>query len=348
MNGDDGICKKKTFDKIFSTTLAHSYFDNVLSVDLHIPILFLNFDFDKVEISDTVCIERMSDPFQLARYPILNPASGVFDSVLQAATHCLVLKNFYLNNRDYFSLKMYISNPEIYPLTKIDNFFAAIRIIKGIDTGYCQLLLRPINWAADFKGDLPSLEGTSINAYPSKFEKHYWQKLVPEIDKDSAKEIGLLFLKLEALTKKSVKIAVDRLNLCYLRDIDEDAILDATIGLESIFSDDNRQEMTHKLAMRVGALAKVEDFFKRTPYQVFKDIKKIYSYRSAIVHGSESTEKLKKIKVNQDSVIPTNKLAVDYLRLSIKAVINNPDYQNPSQIDESLLLCARETESDDI
>ena len=329
---------EEKFDQIYDL-LAHSFFDEILPVDIHIPILFTKFDFDVIELSDSASIERMTDPFHLARYSIKNFGSGVHETVLSKATHCLVLKNFSLQNRNYFSLLSVFSNPQNYPLKLINDFFAAIRLITGVDTGYCQLILQPIGWAIDFFGDLPSLVGTSIKEYPSWFDNYHWLKEeFPSITIEAAKEIGCLFVKLQDIEEKSVQIAIDRLNLCFLRVHDEDSILDATIGLESLLSDDNHQETTHKLAMRIGALAKAEKYPNRTPYQVFKDIKYIYGYRSSVVHGSSKPEKKKEIKLDQNLEIPTSKLALDYLQFSIKALVNNPNFRNPEYIDEILLL----------
>jgi len=49
----------------------------------------------------------------------------------------------------------------------------------------------------------------------------------------------------------------------YLRNDEQNIILDATIGIETLHFDDNRQEMTHKLAMRIGALAKLSYYLSK-------------------------------------------------------------------------------------
>jgi hypothetical protein len=238
-------------------------------------------------------------------------------------------------------LKSYerLLNIHAFPLETINNFFAAIRLVTGVHTGYSQVLLRPVNWAIHYKGNLPPVAGTSIRAYPSWFENYYWlENNIPEVNEASAKEIGNLYLKLLNIKENSIHIAVKRLNLCFLREDDEDYILDATIGLESLLSDDNRQEMTHKLAMRMGALAKLDSKSERNPVQVFHEIKKIYSYRSALVHGSSQSSKNKEIVRNDNSTMSTGALAVEYLRMAIKILIENPKYRKPASIDEDLLL----------
>ena len=51
---------------------------------------------------------------------------------------------------------------------------------------------------------------------------------------------------------------MNRLNLSSLRTIDEDGIIDAMIAMEALLSDE-RQEMTHKVVMRLAALYKTAD-----------------------------------------------------------------------------------------
>lgn len=46
-----------------------------------------------------------------------------------------------------------------YPLPLIDIFFAALRIVTNADTGYAQLVVRPKEWAINYKADLPPLAG---------------------------------------------------------------------------------------------------------------------------------------------------------------------------------------------
>lgn len=125
-----------------------------------------------------------------------------------------------------------------------------------------------------------------------------------------------------------------------VRDSEEDSLLDATIALEAlILSDGGVQEMTHKLAMRIGALSKLDVDFEKEPKIVFSDVKKIYQYRLSIVHGNKNVDKNRYIQINTEEKIPTATLAVEYLKLSLKILLNNPDYITyPNKIDENLLL----------
>ena len=113
--------------------------------------------------------------------------------------------------------------------------------------------------------------------------------------------------------------------------------MDATIALEALLSDDDNQEMTHKIAMRLGALSKISNDFGKTPQQVYKDMKQIYAYRSAIVHGSKYAEKKRVIKIDNEE-IGVHSLAVQFLRKTLKILIENPAFREVKKIDEDLLL----------
>lgn len=329
---------RKNFDSIYSEYVA-SIFDEKLYIDICVPILFLKFNFDELILSPACKIERMDNSFQLARAPIQNYGAGVHKSVLSASSHILVLEKWYIPNNNQWQLSELMSSVSAYPDKYINNFFAAVRIATSLDTGYAQLLMRPKGWAKDYKAYLPPLYGTSIRAYPSKFENYYWNKKdIPELSSDVCQEIGSIYTKLSEAKENTIGIAIRRLNQCFLREEEEDSIIDATIGLEALLTDDDRQEITHKLAMRIGALSKLaKDQFKK-PYDVFREIKKVYACRSAVIHGSSKTAKKKEIRIDESRSIPTRDLAIEYLRKVLKILIAHPTYRDPKEIDKKLLL----------
>jgi hypothetical protein len=76
----------------------------------------------------------------------------------------------------------------------------------------------------------------------------------------------------------------------------------------------------------------------KTPCQAFSDVKKIYAYRSAIVHGSKNLESKRVIRVDEENVINTHVLAVTYLRMMLKVLLGNSEFRDPKKVDEKLLL----------
>jgi len=319
--------------------LESAVFNEVLPVEIVIPILFIKFSFDSVAIADNASIERMSADFQLARYKIGSNGMGINSTVLGAATHALVLKGWDLKNHRFYEALNAFHIASGYPTDQIDKFFTAVRVVTGASTGYAQLLLRPDGWAHDYEAHLPPVEGTSVRRYPIWFENHHWlTPQLPTLTTQQATEIGHVFSKLQASEDKRILIATQRLNSCLIRETEEDSILDATIAMEALLSDDERQEMTHKLALRMAALLSLYKTGQQTPVEVFRAVKQIYRYRSAVVHGSGKITDKHEIAISDKEKIPTVTLAINYLRMAINILIDNPQYLKARKIDEELLL----------
>lgn len=125
-----------------------------------------------------------------------------------------------------------------------------------------------------------------------------------------------------------------------MREEEEDAILDATIGLEILLSDGDTQEVTHKLALRLAALSTLVLGYEYQAATIFRNVKRtIYPYRSAVVHGNESrASKTREIRTEAGEAIPAVKLAIEYLGMTIRAVAAHPEYLDLALIDEKLLL----------
>lgn len=329
---------ESAFQKIYEP-YEQFIFHEMLGFEIYVPILFLKFDFDEIILDHNTGLKKMDELFQLSRASIGSYDEGVHKRVLSAATHALVLSGWEVKNQDEWTLSNLFGEISVYPINLIDKFFAALRIVTGHYTGYAQIIIKPKDWAHDYKADLEPIHGTSIKAYPDWFGRDYWNnKNIPELDKIIAGKVGKIYSGLLNAEENSVDLAAKRLNLCFLRNDEQDTILDATIGLETLLSDDNRQEMTHKLAMRIGALAKLSDFPSKSPYQVFQDIKDIYSYRSAIVHGSTKAVKKREIISVTNEHTPASSMAIEYLRFTLDTLIKNAKYRDPKKIDEDLLL----------
>ena len=314
-------------------------FDESLNIDILVPILFVDCEFDVREIADGIKIQRIDDKFHLARSKVRSRNVSVHDSVLSSSTHGLVLENWSVPNADRMLWFDILDNPRAYPLDKIDKFFGAVRIVTGLDTGYAQVLAAAKGWIRNPKADLPYVEGATVRRYPTRLEDYYWnQESIPVVSPEQVETIAKIYAGLENAKEKSIDIAVKRLNLCLVRDSEKDSVLDATIALEALLSDDGNQEMTHKLAMRVGALSKLSVSFGKTPQQAFKDVKSIYSYRSAIVHGSKSVDKKRVIRIDAENEVPAHSLAVEYVRKLLQILIENPKFRDVKRIDDELLL----------
>jgi hypothetical protein len=67
-------------------------------------------------------------------------------------------------------------------------------------------------------------------------------------------------------------------------------------------------------------------------------VKKIYDYRSAIIHGSTKVSKKREIELeHQSGKIETVELANNYLREILNILLNNPRFLDPSVIDREMI-----------
>ncbi|HJP66419.1 MAG TPA: hypothetical protein VKA30_08970 [Actinomycetota bacterium] len=221
----------------------------------------------------------------------------------------------------------------------VDRFFAALRIATGIETGYAQIVLRPIGWAEDYLGTLPPLiPGPVVRRYPPRFDDYGWLvKDRPVVTESQLTEVKDVFAALRDAAPQ-VLLATDRLNSAMLRSDEADSILDICIGLESLLTSDESTEVTHKLALRVAALLALSDG-SRPPADVFSSVKRIYKYRSRLVHGRADAAALAYSQDRGERVV-TVTLAREYLRQIIRTLLDYPKYLDPNLIDRDLIAAS--------
>lgn len=342
---DRYIHKFKTFEyqnqsaeEVIRPVLSY-IFDVRLRIDICVPILFLDFGIDEHELTGGLAIVRISEEQHLARSKVNSYNTSAHKSVVHAATHALVLKDWYVTNTERMWDFNILSDARAYPRDFIDRFFGAIRICSASKTGYGQIYSVYKGWEHHPKADLPCIQGVTVRAYPSDFEDYHWNiDQVPVISGDQLDQITEVFEQLSKASENSIILSLKRLNRCLVRDNEEDAVLDATIALEALLSDDGKQEVTHKLAMRVGALAGFDVSFGRNAAEAFRDIKSIYGYRSAIIHGSKNIEKSRMVKIDDQTHKPAYNLSIDYVRLVLRVLLADERFRDPRQIDQELLL----------
>ncbi len=118
-----------------------------------------------------------------------------------------------------------------------------------------------------------------------------------------------------------IEIAIRRFNYLYERKNPEDNLIDCTIGFEALYLHRANQELGYKLAMRSARLLEEKDLEKRKT--AFTFIKKAYTERSKIVHGSK--KQTKTIDLGDGNTISTKDFIFVmemYLRRSIRLFID--------------------------
>lgn len=329
---------EKSFLEIIELRTNFAFLDE-LPITIYIPILFLNFDIEKYDLVDGVSIQRMSDLLHISRVTAKSNNVLVHDCVLDGATHALVIEKYHVNNRDKDSISC-LYYKQAYPNDLVQSFFSALRLVTDYKTGYAQIFSKPENWITDFREKLLNIRGCSVREFPYEFEiNRYWlNDNFPNITLDQLDIIKYFYGKLSNNNHKSIPIALKRLNSCMLRHDEEDTVLDATIALEVLLSDDGKTEMTHKLALRIAALSKLDSNCKEKPKEIFVKIKKVYTYRSDIVHGTKNLSKSKVIKIPESPELKTVDVAIEMLKMVLRVLLCNDKYLDAKSIDEDLLL----------
>lgn len=317
-----------------------------LEFEIVIPLLCLAVADDSIRISKNARIERMDESFQLARSRKRSVTAAPHELVTGAATHALVLEGWSIQNCTYIYRMRTCGDIRAFAdlLNIIDIYFASLRTVSAIDTGYAQLIAKPIGWGDHWKAGLPQLYSVSARRYPDSLEQFGWLRTPTPLSKANCEEIGQLAYKLMQTPRLS--IAVKRLNAAFLRQTEEDSILDVTMALESILTSDSMTEITHRLAMRVAALCKLDPFEDYDAERVFWLCKRIYDYRSAVVHGGKDLEKKRVLQPHKDRYIYAIRTGINLLRHIIKFMSNNTKYlAHADELDKYLLSGKTDDES---
>lgn len=316
-----------------------SVFWEKLPINIVVPILGLVFSFDELELGNNTNIEKIADLIQLARNNRSTYTVSTHDTVIGAATHSLVLKDWTIANKTLDQRQESLNDIGIYSavMLQIERFFAALRAETSAETGYSQIVIIPIGWADSWQAHLPHVDVVTVRAYPDYFEKHSWLQTPPTIDENTCKNVAEIFNVLINPPDNRLVLAARRLNAAVLRTNEEDSILDVTMGLETLLTSDTRTEITYKLAMRAAALSTIEEFEGLSPKNVFKYCKRVYDYRSEVIHGSKKAKKKRIIKLGEEKEISVVRLGVDILRCAIKALSHHVEYLNPEKLDKLLI-----------
>lgn len=254
-------------------------FEPELPVDVVVPILLRSFDFDRLELSDTVRIERMTEATHVARASELH--STINPYLQSAALHAVVVSGTTIQNVRP-GLRG-IADDEELDTRLVQLAFQALEVASSIPVGYAQVLLRPLGWADRWLHDLPPLiRFSTLRRYPPALDQAAWNNVGRSI---TAAELATLPRIFENLAKAEprVTLAARRLFQSDLRDDADDVLIDACIGIEALLGRD-RDELTHRISQR-AAVALSGGSTRADPRKIYDIAKKIYVERSVVVHG---------------------------------------------------------------
>lgn len=335
MNGS--VFDKEKFQAIYEP-IENYIFSDKLSFDISVPILFVQFETEYFELTPTIAIRKIDSEVQRSRHKVTEYSPAIVDRVYMSATHELVLKDYFYNRPETW-LQSPFSQAHIYPISIVEKFITVLKITTDCTSGFAQFLIHPKDWTSHYNGDLKSLKGASIRSYPIYFDDYYWNNTsFPKVSAEQLAELGKLFTSALFATENKLEFAFKRFYKSIMRQEEEDIIVDLIIALEMLLSNNEKNEITHKLALRISALLCHHKSEKYEPIQVFQNVKKIYAYRSSIVHGSHKATIKREIKVEENVLVPLVNLAKDYLRDILKIVITDAKYLKPEEIDRLLLV----------
>lgn len=193
-----------------------------------------------------VSIEKMSEETHRMRALSLN-SSEVNPFLASAATHALVLHNQKFDNSDGDLARQTRLSYALPGREVADRFFQALKIASGGECGYAQICLRPLDWATDWKLDLPPVERVgTFNAYPRSFTGG-WTTEGVTVDAKALAELPMLLTQLQATIPRA-QLAARRLRQTSMRENRDDIVIDACIGIEALVGEEH-DELVHRMGL---------------------------------------------------------------------------------------------------
>lgn len=319
-------------------TLASSIAWGLVTPEPHIetvaPLLLARFeDEERVDLVGYLALEKMSETF--IREKARARSGNQLDSTLSdCATHALVRTGHYLVDRK----RPWRLKEATWPTQDFDLFLSCLRAATGTDTGYNQIVVRPVGWDQGFRADLRELaRNLEQSNYPRRIGQHGWLSETPFVSTEELRQADALYEVVQGLDSvHPIRVALRRLSTGMLRSEPSDALLDYCIGLEALLGEDSPSEVTHKLALRAAAVLRATDE-DADAREVFDAVKLVYRTRSKVVHGR--TGKNPEITIGSTTLTATE-AALFVLRRALQAVILNRSIWKPKAVDELLILGA--------
>jgi hypothetical protein len=311
--------------------LEPSILSNELNGDLLFPIALRKLDTDtEIYVSPDIVIEPLTRDVQLARAISVGGSSDVNPFLVAAATHAIVLKNQKFANAEgplRRILSFYYAPPG---MAAADLVCEALSIASGLDVGYSQVCLRPNGWADEtWRLGLPAItDPATVTRYPRRLNEQGWNKQHDPISAEALERLPAIFLALESADRRA-QLASRRLAQTSRRERADDVLIDACIGIEALLGKEHA-ELVHRMGLRAATALSAVGW---KPTVAYEALKKIYAYRSTIVHGDEPKKTTVTIDGEEYSAHLT---AVNLLRELLKAHVSAVPPWTPDSLDEDL------------
>lgn len=327
-----------TFELLYAEWIAAVVPDR-LPIELIVPLVLVTSDVESFALSDRISLRKLDTPLQLARNTQRSFTSSAHEVVIGAATHALFLSGWFVPNATRSERDNTLFSADAFEPVRdsLEMAMAALRVASGASFGYAQLIARPVGWADRWKAGLPTVYVSSVRAYPDHFENYGWLCPPDRLDESHCTKARVVLQALTDGSAPQLAFAARRLNLAFIRSSTEDAIVDATIGLEALVSDKSPAEISYKFRMRLAALAAAGRFEELSPRDVSRLTKEIYALRSKVVHGHSKPRRDDLARPGVIAPVEKVQAGLRLLRLAIAALAENPELRDAAKLDEALL-----------
>ncbi|MFF5759734.1 hypothetical protein ACFY7A_30410 [Streptomyces longwoodensis] len=288
-----------------------------LPVDIFVPIVNVSFEDDIIQLSDSISVERISDEQHQARVIALK-AYERDNWMVRAYTHALVVRNSasvewpFLMGREQW---------DVFPYDQVDRAVQAISTLVPEPTGYDQVCFIPVGWSHGYQGSLPTItHAFSAERHDRRVSRNKFSPTVT-LSSEQGRHFVEFYRALE-VAHPQVSLAARRLQLASLREDELDEIVDLCVGIEALLGGTTAGDTTYKLGIRGAAVLARADFQKSEIAAQL--IKKVYAYRSYIVHGQAKYDKKRIVSFGGKQFLATD-IAKILLREILAVMLQDPD-----------------------
>ncbi|GGS81544.1 HEPN domain-containing protein [Streptomyces griseoviridis] len=338
------VAKTGTTERVEIDTLEQLYLKletylltDDLKMEVFVPIL--GAEVTDEATFDTFSIIRLSEEQRklLSDTPHVAPRDA---HKLSSVTHALRLENVPAlagGCGSHFEVEPYESTFDM-----VDRFFEAVSLESQSVAGCAQMIFSPSGWF----GNMDAVGNTSttylFRDYPTRLDA--LTRHTSYLDYGALARVHEHFGKLSQ-GHPSLRVAARRLNRAWIRDDDEDRIVDLCIGLEALLGGGSGSgEIVHKISMRAGAILSQLGWGRSG--EILSAVKDVYSYRSRVVHGVPGPHKKQLLHLD-GMPIHASRYALAALRAVLLVALHVEGF-HPDKVDAMFVYSALDMAADQL
>jgi hypothetical protein len=174
-----------------------------------------------------------------------------------------------------------------------------------------------------------------VRKYPVATNERGWLRQHEPVSADALGRLPAVYAALRS-TDRRAQLASRRLAQTAQRTLRDDVLIDACIGIEALLGEEHA-ELVHRMSLRAATALSAVGWRPATAAEM---LKKVYGYRSALVHGD--LPKKQTITIEGNAYSPSS-TAVFMLRVLLDAHLSSTPPWTPSSLDAALFEALSET-----